>query len=371
VRDALRVPAAALHGGLDREARAAALADFTSGRLAILLTTDAAGEGLNLHHACRIVVTLELPWNPMRLEQRIGRVDRIGQRRTVHAVHLIARDTSETRILERLRARVAQAQADVGAADPLGPDDGDDNDDRAVARFLIGSVAAHPSPTDDGPHEREALVPSDLRLEAVAESARLVQARRLRTVHRISEMNLDPLLGRLETDGAWLSFTRPSGSFPRARILLIVRAAYEDPAGRLIESTLVPLAIACGGPRPPLDGRRLVEEVVKSVMEKVGQDEGHPFRRAITSWHDTALAFTCAFFDTRLARERAIAAAARVVAPRTFQPGLFDRRAAHRHLAARTFDADGNMDASVRLIALEDASRVVARPPQLLLVLAC
>ena len=48
----------------------------------VLLATDAAGEGLNLHHNCRVVVNLELPWNPMRLEQRIGRVDRIGQTRT-------------------------------------------------------------------------------------------------------------------------------------------------------------------------------------------------------------------------------------------------------------------------------------------------
>ena len=58
----------------------------------LLLATDAAAEGLNLHRQCRLVVNLELPWNPMRLEQRIGRVDRIGQRRTVHAFHLIARE---------------------------------------------------------------------------------------------------------------------------------------------------------------------------------------------------------------------------------------------------------------------------------------
>src|SRR5262249_5327327 len=81
-------PAAVLHGGLAREERAAALDEFVSGRCSILLATDAAGEGLNLHQTCRLVVNLELPWNPMRLEQRIGRVDRIGQRRTVHAIHL-------------------------------------------------------------------------------------------------------------------------------------------------------------------------------------------------------------------------------------------------------------------------------------------
>ena len=75
LRDSLRASVAILHGGLACEERAAALDDFASGRRPILIATDAAGEGLNLHHTCRLVVNLELPWNPMRLEQRIGRVD--------------------------------------------------------------------------------------------------------------------------------------------------------------------------------------------------------------------------------------------------------------------------------------------------------
>ena len=55
------------------------------------------------------------PWTPVRLEQRIGRVDRIGQRRTVHVFHLVARETNETRVLEQLRARIARAQQDIAA----------------------------------------------------------------------------------------------------------------------------------------------------------------------------------------------------------------------------------------------------------------
>ena len=121
-----------LHGGLTREERGAALAAFSRTSRAVLLATDAAAEGLNLHGGCRLVINLELPWNPMRLEQRIGRVDRIGQRRTVHAFHLIAEGTGETRILSRLRARIAVANADIGAPDPLG-----DDDERAMARLVI------------------------------------------------------------------------------------------------------------------------------------------------------------------------------------------------------------------------------------------
>jgi len=130
-----------LHGGLDREERAAVLAEFSRVPRPLLLATDAAAEGLNLHRQCRLVVNLELPWNPMRLEQRIGRVDRIGQRRTVHAFHLIARGTGEARILSRLRTRVAAARADLGAPDPLGG-----SDEQAMAQFVVAGGAAD----DDG-----------------------------------------------------------------------------------------------------------------------------------------------------------------------------------------------------------------------------
>ena len=109
-----------LHGGLTRQDRAAALRAFAEGERTILLATDAAGEGLNLQRTCRIVVNLELPWNPMRLEQRIGRVDRIGQRRTVHAFHLIAAGTGEHRLLADLRDRIARARTEIDAPNPLG-----------------------------------------------------------------------------------------------------------------------------------------------------------------------------------------------------------------------------------------------------------
>ena len=125
----LSEPALLLHGGLSRAERAETVSTFADGKSRLLLATDAAGEGLNLHRSCRIVINLELPWNPMRLEQRIGRVDRIGQRRAVHAFHLIGADTGETRLLDELRARIARAQAVVGAPDPLdGALDADDGD---------------------------------------------------------------------------------------------------------------------------------------------------------------------------------------------------------------------------------------------------
>jgi SNF2 family DNA or RNA helicase len=130
VRQSLQRPALVLHGGLTRDERGAVLTSFACDPFGLLLATDAAAEGLNLHHHCRLVVNLELPWNPMRLEQRIGRVDRIGQRRTVHAFHLVADGTGEMRLLARLRSRVACAKADLGAPDPL-------DDERDVARLVM------------------------------------------------------------------------------------------------------------------------------------------------------------------------------------------------------------------------------------------
>jgi len=99
----------ALHGGLTPLERRQSLRNFTSGASRLLLATDAASEGLNLHQHCRLVINLELPWTPLRLEQRIGRVERIGQTRRVHAVHLLAADTAEESLVARLLTRTDRA----------------------------------------------------------------------------------------------------------------------------------------------------------------------------------------------------------------------------------------------------------------------
>jgi SNF2 family DNA or RNA helicase len=120
IAERVPVPHVLIHGGLTVREREMAVDIFSRAPRMILLATDAAGEGLNLQRRCRLVINLELPWNPMRLEQRIGRVDRIGQNRRVHAVHLVAQGTGEEEILRRLKTRVAAAQADIGSANPVG-----------------------------------------------------------------------------------------------------------------------------------------------------------------------------------------------------------------------------------------------------------
>ncbi len=94
----------ALHGGLTSDERRKVLQDFARGEKT-LLATDAAAEGLNLQMACRVVVHYELPWNPSRMLQRAGRVDRMGQRHRVHEIALLASDTAESLVLAPLARR--------------------------------------------------------------------------------------------------------------------------------------------------------------------------------------------------------------------------------------------------------------------------
>jgi hypothetical protein len=113
LRDKLRTlhpDAYLLHGGMTASERARTQGQFNKdGRL--LLATDAASEGLNLQRRCRVVIHFELPWSPARLEQRTGRVDRIGQGRMVHEILLVASDTSERLVLAPLARRAARARA--------------------------------------------------------------------------------------------------------------------------------------------------------------------------------------------------------------------------------------------------------------------
>jgi superfamily II DNA or RNA helicase len=156
-RDTLRHVAAALggfapvqlHGGLTARERVDVLRRFTAGDAAVLLATDAASEGLNLHHRCRLVINLELPWTPLRLEQRIGRVDRFGQRRRVHAVHLVARDTQEESIAVRHDERRARIDASfVRPTDVEGALRGDA--EAEAARLLTARSLAGPAHSVSG-----------------------------------------------------------------------------------------------------------------------------------------------------------------------------------------------------------------------------
>lgn len=94
-----------LNGSMDMDERKRAQDDFRSSAR-VLVSTDAGGEGLNLQFA-HVIINYDIPWNPMRLEQRIGRVDRIGQPKTVRAVNFIFEDSVEFRVREVLEQKLA------------------------------------------------------------------------------------------------------------------------------------------------------------------------------------------------------------------------------------------------------------------------
>jgi superfamily II DNA or RNA helicase len=103
---------AQLNGGMDLDARTKAQQAF-SRDVRLLISTDAGGEGLNLQF-CHVIVNFDMPWNPMRLEQRIGRVDRIGQRHVVRAINFVLDDTVEHRVRQVLEEKLAVIAEEFG-----------------------------------------------------------------------------------------------------------------------------------------------------------------------------------------------------------------------------------------------------------------
>lgn len=98
----------AIHGGVKREDRRTAQAIFTQDKdTRVLIATDAAGEGLNLQRA-HLMVNYDLPWNPNRIEQRFGRIHRIGQREVCHLWNLVASNTREGQVFQRLLEKIEQ-----------------------------------------------------------------------------------------------------------------------------------------------------------------------------------------------------------------------------------------------------------------------
>lgn len=106
---------AVIHGGVAREARRAAIAAFNSDPLVrVLIANDAAGEGVNLQRGAHLMVNYDLPWNPNRLEQRFGRIHRIGQTEVCHLWNLCAANTREGEVYRRLLEKLEEARAALG-----------------------------------------------------------------------------------------------------------------------------------------------------------------------------------------------------------------------------------------------------------------
>jgi superfamily II DNA or RNA helicase len=102
-----------LHGGMNLDARIRAEHEFRE-RAQVMVSTEAGGEGINLQF-CSLMVNYDIPWNPNRLEQRMGRIHRYGQQKEVHIYNLVAADTREGKVLEALFRKLERIQNALGS----------------------------------------------------------------------------------------------------------------------------------------------------------------------------------------------------------------------------------------------------------------
>jgi superfamily II DNA or RNA helicase len=299
-----------LHGGMTGGERTVVQRQFnTEG--GVLLATDAAAEGLNLQHRCRVVVNYELPWNPARLEQRIGRVDRIGQRRTVHAVTLVARDTAEDLVLANLARRLERVAATLGERDRLASF----LTDTRLARMVIGRIPFRASGAEIEaplPPVKRAVWTDPAVPEGAPERCALLKAS-------------DEVRRRLNGSSEWnivVSRLRASAALAPGFVFVVRHAAQTVDGGVAAEC-----AIAIHSPREQLSKPRTRAEALALAHGAAASVDLDAMRIApgVTGWFDEVSRIHRKCIDLRIARETLLREPSETTVE--VQQGLFDRRA--------------------------------------------
>jgi superfamily II DNA or RNA helicase len=339
-----------LHGGLTAGERRDALREFRERAGCVLLATDTASEGLNLQRGCRLVVHVELPWTPLRLEQRVGRVDRIGQPRRVHTIQLIGAGTPEEAAVARLLAREAEAQSALAVRPRALTDE-------EIAAAVIGEPIPPPVPPAPSP-ERPAIITVDLDAAARQEASRLSMIRRL-SAGRVGLPAGRPLVTFIRRRR-----TPPSGGV----CFWLFRSSILDGASQIVWNEPIVVAAPASWPGTTrqeadeggLPGRRPSAAWVRRLLTP----DGRELRLAAEQAHARATAHCARVLERMrrrsLGRERDIATALERSRARLAvrQPGLFDRRAERVH-AAQTVVLDRALDACrERMERLSTAARL-------------
>jgi superfamily II DNA or RNA helicase len=329
---------AMLHGGQSSVERARELDRFLDGSAAILATTDVAGQGLNLQRRARWVISLELPWNPGRIEQRVGRVDRIGQTRTVHATLLVARHEAESGLLARLARRAVTARQTFAGTvlDGITPPSR-----LAVAAALLAGVSEEPPPSSSEglPLNRQWRVGG----RAVV---RLLRRKRRLAAHWRTPWDARPRPMRtaLRPHRRLSSIAAPA--------IAVFRTPLVNRAGAVVEPHY--LAIAINGTEPSTLAHSQALAAVAAVARTRLQKRIARVRRLSASSASGAAAV-----------DHAIAAHLRsIVEHATVQPGLFinpDRASA---MSARRLE-EITQDAEARRQASADGQDLSVAPPVL------
>ncbi len=351
---------AVLHGGQTPEERRHAVEAFASGAANLLLATDAGSEGLNLQSRCRLVVNLELPWNPTRLEQRIGRVDRIGQARTVHAINLFADRTAESTVLRSLLRRLDRIHAS----------------EIEVAAAIISNA---PLPLR-APAGVDGLTKTvDLKAPARTEAARLGDARLVRQACSASVDNVIPVAssrrGTIRSRALRSLVPKSPDHKSGGSVIWLVRVRIVNSLGRLIEDCLTAIAtdsrVHAGhdvGRMP--DRRREQRAIAEQMIDAIGplvlesaSQLGAERARAI--WHVLKESSSQATLRESFLCRAAVGDSAALI-----QQGLFDRRAFKDQQLAEQQRRTTLVECAGRTASLEaDAAGVLAHKPEIALLL--
>ena len=309
---ASRVSTCVVHGGLSPVERTEVLAAFARGGTT-LLTTDAAAEGLNLQRTCRVVVHFELPWNPARLLQRAGRVDRIGQRRRVHEIALVARDTAEAVVLSPIARRVMPSY---------------DGGDRRLIELLTESRVAstifegrppEPSRSSAAPP----VVTPTLAADSIVDALRL---QRLRAALR------DTAAASAASHAIAVATLRRWGLAPG--VVLVFDVEVIDPAANdILERAVAAVHVEVAGgvwPRRPVHLKTRIAEVLPAILRAAAPAVDDVAARRLSAVRPRfALAASRIAARERRVREETSSAARELV-----QAGLFERPW-HRVAASR------------------------------------
>jgi superfamily II DNA or RNA helicase len=310
-------PVAMIHGGLNPTERSR-VPQLLRTKGTVLLATDAASEGLNLHEHCRVVVHFELPWHPMRLEQRAGRVDRIGQSKRAHEIALVASTTAERLVIAPLMLRASNRGTPRGAvvsATAL--------TESRVAEAVMGG----PAPSigcehtiDNGLHEIRSV---DVRADALAEATRIER-------HRT-------LIARSGSSHAWARTDRPFVAIvrrtrrahpvePTDEVALIYSVDVEGSDGRRVHSDVVALRVpAFGGRRR---GRSIdqLSELVLAFDDPLVHAQLPVLQQGIRRTIDRLQPVLLAVRTQLAQRRHLMMTARRSTAQALVQPRLFPRR---------------------------------------------
>ena len=329
-----------LHGAQSPAERASAIDGFRRGDASVLLATDVASQGLNLQERARWVISVELPWTPARVEQRIGRVDRIGQMRTVHATLILAGHPTENGLLARFARRTLDVRRAVGgdALTSLTPPS-----ERVVAHALLDGRDSVDETSISTVHELTAS--ARWRRPAQALARQLIVKRALNRHWRArDDTGSRPCLTMLRRG--------PTG----VRTLVVFSVPILDGTGFLVERRLVCLALKDLDPSG-------VTALARS--EAIHRWLAHHLsnRLARLQRNAAAVSAACARVDQAIARHLVS-----VGWPTELQAGLFDRRDERTFVTARDEAADLETSATVRMRHWQAAGELDVGPPSVELV---